>query len=90
MHKAHNGPCQIRWSQWLSRYRLKFIHILGSQNWSADALLRLFKNPNNKAQLEDLSTVNLLLDKDGEDLTEECLTERKMFHLAVVTRAKTI
>ena len=90
MHKAHSGPCQIRWSQWLSRYRLKFIHIPGSQNQSADALSRLFENPNNKVQLEDLSTVDLLLDKDGDDLTEERLTEREMFHLAAVTRAKTI
>ena len=85
MHKAHSGPCQICWSQWLSRYRLKFIHVLGSQNWSTDTLLRLFENPNNKVQLEDLSTVDLLLNKDGDDLMEH-----KMFHLAAVTRAKTI
>ena len=90
MLKAHSGPCQIRWSQWLSRYRLKFIHVPGSQNRSADALSRLFENPNNKARLEDLSTVDLLLDKDGDDLTEERLTEREMFYLAAVTRAKTI
>ena len=38
-HKAHSGPHQIHWSQWLSRYRLKFIHVLGSQNWSADDAL---------------------------------------------------
>ena len=49
MHKAHSGLRQIRWSQWLSRYCLKFIHIPGSQNQSADALSRLFENPNNKA-----------------------------------------
>ena len=89
MQKAHSGPCQIRWSQWLSRYRLKFIHIPGTQNWSADALSRLFENPNNKVRLEDLSTVDLLLDKDGDDLTEQRLAEREMFHLAVVTRTKT-
>ena len=92
MHKAHSGLCQIHWLQWLSRYRLKFIHVPGSQNWSADALLRLFENPNNKVQLEDLSTytVDLLLDKDGDDLTEEHLTEHEMFYLAAVTHAKTI
>ena len=38
MHKAHSSPCQIRWLQWLSRYRLKFIHVPGSQNRSTDAL----------------------------------------------------
>ena len=27
MQKAHAGPRQIRWSQWLTRYRLKFIHV---------------------------------------------------------------
>ena len=90
MHKAHSGPRQIHWSQWFSRYCLKFIHGPGSQNQSADALLQLFENPNNKARLEDLSTVDLLLDKDGDDLTEECLTEHEMFHLAAVTHAKTI
>ena len=41
-------------------------------------------------QLKDLSTVDLLLDKDGDDLTEEHLTEHEMFHLAVVTCTKTI
>ena len=90
MHKAHSGPCQIHWSQWLSRYHLKFIHIPGSQNRSADALLQLFENPNNKAQLEDLSAVDLLLDKDGVDLMEKCLAEHEMFHLAAVTCTKTI
>ena len=106
----NSGLRQIRWSQWLSRYRLKFIHVPGSQNQSADALSQLFENPNNKAQLEDLSTVDLLLDlfenpnnkarledlstvdllldKDGDDLMEERLTEREMFYLAAVTRAK--
>jgi len=89
MQKAHSGLHQICWSQWLSQYRLKFIHIPGTQNWSADALSQLFENPNNKVRLEDLSTVDLLLDKDGDDLTEQRLTEREMFHLAAVTRTKT-
>ena len=40
--------------------------------------------------MEDLSTVDLLLDKDGDDLMEERLTEHEMFHLAAVTRTKTI
>ena len=87
MQKAHSGPCQIQWSQWLSRYRLKFIHIPGSQNRSADTLLRLFENPNSKAQLEDLSTVDLLLDKDSNDLTEQRITECEMFHMAAITCA---
>ena len=38
MQKAHSGPCQIRWSQWLLRYQLKFINIPGSQNQSANAV----------------------------------------------------
>ena len=90
MVKAHSGPRQIRWSQWLSRYRLKFIHVPGTDNRSADALSRLFENPNNKARLEDLSTVDLLLDKDGDDLTEQRIAERDMFHLAAVTRTKNL
>jgi hypothetical protein len=67
-----------------------FIHILGSQNQSADALsqLLLFKNLNSKAQLEDLSTVDLLLNKDGDDLMEQRLVECEMFHMAAVTHAK--
>ena len=48
MQKAHSRPYQIQWSQWLSRYRLKFIHIPGSQNRSANALSQLFENPNSK------------------------------------------
>ena len=34
--------------------------------------------------------MDLLLDKDRDDLTEEHLAEHEMFHLATVTRAKTI
>jgi hypothetical protein len=90
MLKAHSGLHQICWSQWFSRYRLKFIHIPGSQNRSADTLSQLFENPNSKARLEDLSTVDLLLDKDGDNLAEQRLAECKMFHMAVVTRAKAI
>jgi hypothetical protein len=90
MLKAHSGPRQICWSQWFSQYQLKFIHIPGSQNRSADALSRLFENLNSKARLEDLSTVDLLLDKDGDDLTEQRLAECKMFHMAAVTRTKAI
>jgi hypothetical protein len=41
-------------------------------------------------QLEDLSTVDLLLDKDGDDLMEQRLAEHEMFHMAAVTRAKAI
>jgi hypothetical protein len=59
MLKAHSRPCQICWLQWFSWYWLKFIHILGSQNGSADALSWLFENLNSKAQLEDLSTSEL-------------------------------
>ena len=31
MQKSHMGPRQIRWSQWLTRFQLKFIHIPGQQ-----------------------------------------------------------
>ena len=55
-----------------------------------DALSRLFENPNNKARLEDLSTVDLLLDKDSDDLTEQRIAERDMFHLAAVTCTKNL
>lgn len=71
MHKSHSGPRQIRWSQWLTRFRLKFIHVPGQQNRTADALSRIFENSNSKPQLEDLSTVDLMLDKDGDDLPME-------------------
>jgi hypothetical protein len=37
-----------------------------------------------------LSTVDLLLDKDGDNLTEQRLAEREMFHMAAVTHAKAI
>ena len=38
MQKAHAGPQQIRWSQWLTRFKIEFIHIPGKENRSADAL----------------------------------------------------
>jgi hypothetical protein len=37
-----------------------------------------------------LSTIDILLDKDGNNLTEQRLTEHKMFHMAAVTHAKAI
>jgi hypothetical protein len=82
MQKSHTGPRQIRWSQWLTRFRLKFIHIPGTQNRSADALSRIFENPNSHANLEDLSTVDILLDMDGDDLTEQRMEEGRKYHLA--------
>ena len=45
MQKAHAGPRQIWWSQWLTRFKIIFIHILGSENCSADALSRIYENP---------------------------------------------
>ena len=88
MQKVHAGPRQIRWSQWLTRYRLKFIHVPGSQNRSADALSRKFENPNNKFHVDDLSTVDLLLDPEGDDLPEQRLKERDILQIAVLTRAQ--
>ena len=87
MQKAHAGPRQIRWSQWLTRYRLKIIHVPGIQNGSADALSRVYENPNSKASVDDLSTADILLDKEGDDLTEQRLKEREFLHLAALTRA---
>jgi len=88
MQKAHAGPRQIHWSQWLTRYRLKFIHVPGSQNRSADALSCKFENLNNKFHVDDLSTVDLLLDPEGDDLPEQRLKERDILQIAVLTRAQ--
>ena len=86
MQKAHTGPRQIRWSQWFTQYRLKFLHVPGSQNRSADALSRKFENPNSAVSVDDLSTVDLLLDKDGDDLTDQRLKERDFLQIAAMTR----
>lgn len=88
MQKAHTGPRQIRWSQWLTRFRLKFIHVPGAQNRSADALSRIYENPNSKPHLDDLSMVDLLLDPEGDDLPAERLQERNILNLAAMTRAQ--
>lgn len=88
MSKSHTGPRQIRWSQWLTRFRLKFVHIPGSINRSADALSRRFESPNAQARIDDFSTVDLLLDKDGDDLPSARMAEKETFHMAVMTRAQ--
>ncbi|HZZ15741.1 MAG TPA: reverse transcriptase domain-containing protein, partial [Candidatus Sulfotelmatobacter sp.] len=88
MFKSHAGPRQIRWSQWLTRFRLKFIHVPGVQNRSADAMSRVFENPNSVPDIDDMSTVDLLIDPEGEDLTEERLREKESHFLAVMTRAQ--
>ena len=88
MQKSHMGPRQIRWSQWLTRFRLKIIHIPGQQNRSADALSRIYKNPNSKPRLEDLSNVDLLLDADGDDLPTERIEEKNILHIAAMTCAQ--
>jgi len=87
MQKAHTGPRQIRWSQWFTRYKLLFIHVPGIQNRSADALSRMYENPNSKIHVDDLSTADILLDKEGDDLTEQRLKEREFLHLIAITRA---
>ena len=88
MQKSHTGPRQIRWSQWLTRFRLKIIHILGQQNRSADTLSRIYKNPNSKPRLEDLSNIDLLLDADGDDLTAERIEEKNILHIAAMTHTQ--
>ena len=88
MQKSHSGPRQIRWSQWLTRFRLNFIHVPGTQNRSADALSRIYENPNSKPNLDDLSTVDILLDTEGDDLTEQRIVEQRKYNLAVMHAAK--
>jgi len=87
MSKSHAGPRQIRWSQWLTRFRLKIIHVPGVHNRSADAMSRLYENPNSKPELDDMSTADLLIDPEGEDLPELRLQEKKAHYLAAMTRA---
>jgi hypothetical protein len=86
MQKAHAGPRQIRWSQWLTRFKIIFIHIPGSENRSADALSRIYENPDVQPRREDLSTVDLLLDADGDDLPEARLKEKETLYMAAMTR----
>ena len=88
MLKSHTGQRQIRWSQWLTRFRLKFIHVPGVQNCSADAMSRIYENPNSRPGLDDLSTVDLMIDPEGEDLPEARLNEKVIHHLVAMTRAQ--
>ena len=90
MLKAHAGPRQIQWSQWLLQFCLKFIHVLGVQNCGADALSHIYENPNSIPQLNDLSTMDVLLDADGNNLTEERLCEKDIHHIAVMTQAQQV
>ena len=88
MLKSHTGQRQIRWSQWLTRFRLKFMHVPGVQNHSADAMSRIYENPNSRPGIDDLSTVDLLIDPEGEDLPEARLNEKVIHHLVAMTRAQ--
>jgi hypothetical protein len=54
-------------------FQLKFIHVPGIQNRSADTMLRIYENPNSKPGIDNLSTVDLLIDPEGDDLPEERL-----------------
>ena len=90
MQKAHAGPRQIRWSQWLTRFKIIFIHILGSENRSADTLSRIYENPNVQPRREDLSTVDLLLDADGDNLPEAHLKEKETLHGRDDVQSKTM
>ena len=87
MHKSHAGLCQILWCQWLLQFRLKFIHVPRVQNRSADAMSHIYENPNSKPRIDDLSTVDLLIDPEGDDLPEQCLQEKKIHHLMAMTHA---
>ena len=86
MSKSHTGPRQIRWSQWLTRFRLTFLHVPGLTNRSADALSQQFESPNAKPSIDDYSMVDLLLDSEGDDLPSARLAEREVFHMAITTR----
>jgi hypothetical protein len=43
----------------------------------------IYKNPNSKPGLEDLSTMDLLIDPEGDDLPEDC--EKRIHHLMAMT-----
>jgi hypothetical protein len=49
------------------------MHVPGIQNCSADAMLHIYENPNSKPSIDDLSTMDLLIDPEGDDLPEERL-----------------
>ena len=80
MSKSHTGPQQIRRSQWLTRFRLTFLHVPGLTNRSADVLSQRFESPNAKPSIDDYSMVDLLLDSEGDDLPSARLAEREVFH----------
>jgi hypothetical protein len=46
---------------------------------------RIYENSNSKPGLEALSTMDLLIDPEGDDLPEERLCEKKIHHLTAMT-----
>ena len=63
-------------------------HTHRQQNRSADVLSRIYKNPNSKPRLEDLSNIDLLLDVDGDNLPMERIKEKNILHIAAMTCAQ--
>ena len=53
-------------------------------------LSRIFENPNITPRMEDLSSVDLLLDKEGDDLPESRIKEKETLYLNMVTRAQEV
>lgn len=91
MTKDHAGPRQIRWCEWLTRYRINFIHVPGHENRAADALSRIFENPNaHEAQFEDMASADVELDPDGDELPIGRLDEYRVQHVAAMTRAQNL
>jgi hypothetical protein len=64
----------------LARFDITWMHVPGSENAVADALSRVFDNPNAFPKIQDYSHVDLNLDEDNDDLPSDRIAEQIFIH----------
>jgi len=69
--KDHESHRQTRWQTFMARFDYDVTYVAGRENKVADFLSRLYESKGGKLPFDDYVTADVLIDREGEDLTVE-------------------
>ena len=80
--KDHENHRQARWQTFMARFDYHVMYVAGPENKVADFLSRLYepKSGNRYLPFDDYVTADVLVDREGDDLT----VERRLEYKAIV------
>jgi len=77
--KDHDSHRQTRWQTFMARFEYKIVYVPGPENKVADFLSRLYLSKDGPAHLpfDDYVSADIIIDRNGDDLTKERRLEYK-------------